>query len=194
MSVNLGVLTALFVVLCRIALAETPTDRPQGLMWNRSGLPATIPLQVKTAAGTDHVLYLSDVDNGARVLAAYIRGGEFFRVVVPPGRYRLQFDAGREWLGEVALFGPETTQFEIVEPFVFASGTARREGHIVDLRDPERVTSKGVAVCQRWALDPSSLKIPDVAGRVEAQSKTALPLPPEPMRAPRYDTYSRNCN
>jgi len=188
-----GVLVALVLAACSAAFAETSADRPQGLMWHRSGLAATIPLQIKTTAGTDHVLYLSDVETGERVLAAYIRGGEFFRVVVPPGRYRLQFDAGRDWQGEAALFGPETAQFEILEPFVFASGVARREGHIVDLRDPERVTSRGVAVCQRWARDPDTLRVPDLTGVVEVPAD-GLARRPEALPSPRYDVYSQFCD
>ena len=60
-------------------------DRPRaGLMWNRSGLPATLPLVVKTTPGRDHVVFLGDDDNGD-IMAGYIRGGDFFRLLVPPG-------------------------------------------------------------------------------------------------------------
>ena len=45
-----------------VAVAE---DRPRaGLMWNRSGLPATFPLVVKTPAGDDYVLFVADPQDG----------------------------------------------------------------------------------------------------------------------------------
>ena len=70
--------------------ADTVATPPAGLMWNRTGLPAVFPLQVKTPPGQDHVLTLIDADTGTDALAAYIKGGAFFKVLVPPGTYRFK--------------------------------------------------------------------------------------------------------
>jgi hypothetical protein len=107
-------------------------------MWNRSGLPAVFPLQIKTAPGPDYMLRLIDVQSGKPVLAAYIEGGRFFRVLVPPGTFRLHFASGLIWRGEEDLFGPGTSteQFELQQPLRFGTrGLGRKAGHIIDLRD-----------------------------------------------------------
>jgi hypothetical protein len=84
----------LVLVLALPALSAFAEERPQGLLWNRSGLPATIPLQIKTNAGVDYFLTLRDVERDRVVLAAYVWGGEFFQVLVPPGRFELVFASG----------------------------------------------------------------------------------------------------
>ena len=66
-------------------------NQKPGLIWNRSGLPAVFPLQVKTLSGRDFVLTLVDEDTRLEALAAYIVGGAFFKVLVPPGTYTLRF-------------------------------------------------------------------------------------------------------
>ncbi len=76
---------------------------------------------------------------GENVLAAYIRGGEFFRVLVPPGRYELLFASGSDWRGEAALFGPATQRFELDAPLDFQAKMSRKDGHLIDLRAPTDV-------------------------------------------------------
>src|SRR6056297_186762 len=80
---------------------DAPSPTSAGLMWNRTGLPAVFPLQVKTPPGQDYVLTLIDADTGADALAAYIEGGAFFKVLVPPGTFRLKFAAGDVWHGQI---------------------------------------------------------------------------------------------
>ena len=126
------ILAFLLLLLPAPALAEL---RPQGLMWNRSGLPATLPLQVRTDPGRDWYLTLVRPDTGQAVLAAYVRGGTVFRVLVPPGDYFVRFAYGNGWRGETALFGPGTGHLEIDGPLHFGvEGTSRRVGHLIDLR------------------------------------------------------------
>lgn len=166
-------------------------ERPLGLLWNRSGLPARLPLQIKTAAGADYLLHLRDVQNGRDVLAAYVRGGGFFRVLVPPGRYELQFASGTDWQGEAALFGPGTRRFVLVPPLTFAASVTKKEGHLVDLRDLADITTRGFAICQRFVLDPDSLNRP---GPPIWQPGTWLPSDgPREYPVPRYDLVSRIC-
>lgn len=107
-----------------------------GLVWNRTGLPAVFPLQVKTAAGQDYFLKLIEDETGKDALAAYIVGGAFFKVLVPPGTYILRFDTGRVWQGEDALFGPgdDTLTFELEHPLTFEiRDFATKAGRLVDI-------------------------------------------------------------
>ncbi len=107
-----------------------------GLMWNRTGLPAVFPLQVKTPAGQDYFLTLINDETGEDALAAYLEGGEFFRVLVPPGIFRLNFAAGDVWQGEEALFGSgkNTRTFELEKPLTFKiRGLGAKAGHLVNL-------------------------------------------------------------
>ncbi|MCV3272074.1 hypothetical protein [Roseobacter sinensis] len=115
---------------------QTPLAQPAGLMWNRTGLPAVFPLQVKSRAGRDYVLTLIDNETGAEALAAYIEGGAFFNVLVPPGVYRVRFAAGRVWQDERELFGPGalTEHFELEAPLTFEiRNPGIKAGHIIDL-------------------------------------------------------------
>ncbi|WP_411352575.1 hypothetical protein PNH50_06330 [Leisingera aquaemixtae] len=131
-------LLALLACLLPAAVpAQTSPAPPRaGLMWNRTGLPAVFPLQVKTPAGADYYLTLSDAETGAAALAAYIEGGAFFKVLVPPGRYVLRFASGERWQGEDRLFGPgaQTQRFELPQVLEFAiRGAGIKAGHAVTL-------------------------------------------------------------
>ncbi len=152
-------LLALIVLICLLPLAALAEDRPRGLLWSRTDLPRTFPLQVKSNPGTDYLVTLTDTETGEAVLAAYIRGGEFFRVLVPPGRFLLDFASGPHWQGDESLFGPETKHFTLETPLTFeVTGTARKGGQIVDLRGPLTIATKTIGICQRFALDPESLR------------------------------------
>ncbi|MBY6055580.1 hypothetical protein [Leisingera daeponensis] len=148
-----GLLAGLLLCLAPV-LAEQPRT---GLMWNRTGLPAVFPLQVKTPAGADYYLVLSG--SGGDALAAYIEGGAFFKVLVPPGRYVLRIASGSGWQSEDRLFGPETLVFEMPEPLDFAvRGAGIKAGHLVTLaRQPRggglRAEVKGQFVCQIASLE-----------------------------------------
>jgi len=136
-----------------------PTNVTPGLMWNRSGLPAVFPLQVKTSTGQDYFLTLIDTETGKDTLAAFIIGGEFFKVLVPPGTFVVRFAAGDIWQGETTRFGPGTmtTVFELEQSLRFSiAGPGMKAGHLVDLTGNARgqlVTAKvkSQSICQ--ALD-----------------------------------------
>ncbi len=140
------------VILLLSSIAEA-AERPEGLMWNRSGLAATLPLQVKTKSGSDFLLLLREVGSEEAVLAAYIRGGEFFRVLTPPGSYDLLFVSGTEWHGEVAQFGPDSRRFVLYPPLTFGATASRKNGYLVDLRDAGNITIRDLAICQRLEFD-----------------------------------------
>jgi len=135
------------------AQTESSKHPSHGLMWNKTGLPAVFPLQVKTTKGKNYVLLLSDPQTGADVLAAYITGGQFFRVLVPPGTFRVRFAYGVTWLDDGAMFGEagKTNIIEMPEPMTFqVLGLGRKTGHLIDLtRDqPSRMTQARLSNCQ----------------------------------------------
>lgn len=151
----------LALVLCAapsFAPAEDARKPPQaaGLMWNRSGLPAVFPLQVKTSAGQDYLLTLVDDDTGEDALAAFIEGGTFFKVLVPPGVFRLRFATGEHWQGEEALFGSgeKTHIFELETPLTFkVLSLGTKAGHLVDITGidagkPLQARVKDQVICQ----------------------------------------------
>ena len=134
-----------------------------GLMWNRTGLPAVFPLQVKSPIGRDYVLTLVDDETGVSALAAYINGGAFFRVLVPPGTFRVRFAAGTDWRGEEALFGPGalTETFDLEQPLTFeVRNPGIKAGHLIDLSlaapgQMARAETAEQFLCQtvRWLYD-----------------------------------------
>ena len=136
------------VLALLLALPASADERPPGgLLWNRSGLPATLPLQVHSPAGLDHVVMLTHPDETAAKVAGYVRGGAFFRILVPPGDWQISFASGTDWQGEPALFGPETRRVALPDPLHFGvADGARLEGHVLRLetRDGDtRVASVG---------------------------------------------------
>jgi len=184
----------LFFVLAMSALSALAEERPQGLMWNRSGLPATLPLLIKTNAGADYFLNLRDVERDKVVLAAYVRGGEFFQVLVPPGRFELVFASGDAWQGEARLFGVNTHLFKLDQPLRFRATMSQRRGHMVDLTQARGTTISDLAKCQRLALDPESLR--NRKGQFDPllRDPSGAPEAWPDMPAPRYDVETHVCS
>ncbi|OED49807.1 hypothetical protein AB838_05305 [Rhodobacteraceae bacterium (ex Bugula neritina AB1)] len=171
-------------MLCQPYPAQAGPDTGQqraGLLWNRTGLPAVFPLQVKTPAGADYFLTLTDQKTGEDALAAFIKGGAFFKVLVPPGLFVLRFASGKEWQGEDALFGPDTRHFEMPEPLEFAvRGIGGKAGHVVTLRRPRPGRSwlaalKSQSICQiaRLEIPHSALLDPQPGRRLRQLSLDA---------------------
>lgn len=185
-----------FLLICLwLPLTAAAEDRPRaGIMWNRSGLPATFPLQVRTLPGKDYVVFLVEPASGSEVMAGYIRGGQFFRLLVPPGRWLVRFAGGREWQGEAELFGAGTDWTETDEPLEFRIlGTSRRSGYLITLIEQNGSMKIVDAMAQDWCQialwsrewrdfppepDARDDDIPDVFGRVFPDaSALAIPEP-----------------
>ncbi|NCQ22829.1 MAG: hypothetical protein COW54_15710 [Rhodobacteraceae bacterium CG17_big_fil_post_rev_8_21_14_2_50_63_15] len=139
--------------------ADTGDSPPRtGLLWLSSSLPAVFPLQVRTRAGQDYYLTLIHDETGQATLAAYIVGGDFFRVLVPPGRYELHLASGTHWQDEDRLFGARTRFYKMGAPLLFETrGIGTKAGHIVDLRALDEPTAavsvSPLAICQRYGAD-----------------------------------------
>ncbi|EKE45661.1 hypothetical protein OCGS_0278 [Oceaniovalibus guishaninsula JLT2003] len=145
---------ALLVLLMAGAAMAAPDH---GLMWNRSGLPATLPLQIRTDPGRDHYITLRDAATGDPALAAYIEGGRFFRVLVPPGTFVLDVASGTDWLDEDRLFGPRTETMTFDEALTFGvTGIGTKRGHLIDLRGVSVMAEaemRDIGLCQWIARD-----------------------------------------
>ncbi|MEM6889018.1 MAG: hypothetical protein AAF636_12855 [Pseudomonadota bacterium] len=137
------VLMALVYVLAGPASAEDNTQAPRdelvpqhGLAWNRTGLPLVFPLQVKTVPGQFYYLTLRETVKGEPVVAAFIDGGRFFRVLVPPGDFFVRFATGQAWHNDELLFGPGalTEVIDLPAPLTFkVVNFGTKGGHIIDL-------------------------------------------------------------
>lgn len=176
-------LCAVLLLVLSAAMAQAKDDPPrQGLMWNRTGLPAVFPLQVKTLVGQNYVLLLSDYQSNADVLGAYIIGGEFFRVLVPPGTYRVRFASGIKWQGEDKMFGTlgQTKVIEMPEPLTFeVVGLRTKKGHLIDLTtlasgEATQATNSPLHICQSIML---AAKNEFAALSEGAQRQSRLPRP-----------------
>ncbi len=181
------------------ALASEPmSPPPAGLLWLRSDLPAVFPLQVKTAPGRDYHLTLTDTATGKDTLAAYIRGGAFFRVLVPPGRYSARFALGTVWKGADALFGAATKMHELSEPLRFGTrGIGRKAGHLVDLRGlidtRQAVKTRSLSICQSVRLDLQDVTETPFDPGTDTLRRLTLGDLDLPRRVPRPRIYSRVC-
>ena len=152
-------------LLLSSVLAQSAESEParHGLLWNRTGLPAVFPLQVRTAAGAEFFMLLSDADTGVPALAGYIKGGRFFKVLVPPGVYTVEFATGPVWQDEQALFGIDsTTMIELPEALGFGVvGLSTKAGHMVDLRQWETdILVQDSFDCQRIRLAKGPRPLP----------------------------------
>ena len=143
-----------------LALPLWAGDAPRhGLMWNRTGLPLTFPLVIRTDPGQDYHVLLRHAQDGAPALAAFIEGGRFFRVLAPPGTYRVEISHGTDWQDETRLFGPQTELITLAEPLTFAvRNYATRGGHLIDLRwmqsQEVSLRTRPVKLCQSLVLQP----------------------------------------
>ena len=124
------------MLLLVLAMPVMAADAPRhGLMWNRTGLPLVFPLVVRTDPGRSYHVLLREVDTGEAALAAYIEGGRYFRVLTPPGTYRVEISHGQDWVSEEQLFGARTGLIRVAEPLTFqVESFTSKGGHFIDLR------------------------------------------------------------
>lgn len=175
------------LVLCLLLFGLPAWAAPgHGLIENRTGLPLTLPLQVKTDAGRDVYLVMRDAKTTEIAVTAYIEGGRFFRLLMPPGTYTLHAAVGREWKGEDELFGTETEFHTLPQALGFRAGMTRKRGHLIDLRalgEMAEAPTRGIALCQD--LGPAPAPARPVAprhrtGSIAPEVPGGYPHPPGP--------------
>ena len=173
---------ALLLLILVLPLAALAQDRPRvGLIWNRSGLPATLPLQVRSPPGRDHVIFLTRADMDTPEVTGFIQGGAFFRLLVPPGEWRIRIASGTDWQGEDALFGPETEWQELPETLRFGAGKSRLNGHVLTLEEGA-ITVAPQAICRLPQWHAGTFDDEDPVGR--------QPREPQPLHPQRRPTYT----
>lgn len=178
-------LRALILMLLLPTVACAAPRPVTGLLRNESGLPATIPLQVRAPDGQDYAVILAD-DDGAPVISGYLRGGEVLRLLVPPGQHRLMIAAGppEGWQGPQDLFGGQTQVLDL--PLTFRIDGNRREGHSIALERHGR----GVRLSDR--RNRTICQIPEW----EVERRTEIAPGGTVLRwlDPRLETRSRPCD
>ncbi|MEP0046671.1 MAG: hypothetical protein ABJC87_07595 [Roseobacter sp.] len=131
-------------------------DPPQtGLIWNKTGLPAVFPLQIKTPKGQDYLMTLVDHETKMPALSAFIVGGAFFKVLVPPGVFKVHFAQGENWQNDEDLFGAgKTLHFTLENTLRFAVlDVGTKGGHVIDMtKGASEIAIKGQYICQRVAV------------------------------------------
>ncbi len=176
------------------AFGQTPDQTPgQGLIENRTGLPLTLPLQVKMPQDRDAYIVLSDAETDETAVTAYAGAGRFFRLLVPPGTYVFRAALGTGWQGPEDLFGEATRIYRHPDPLTFrVRGLARKEGHLIDLSgidDADGVEASALALCQSFgpmARAPArqgTVRPGDAPGTprsVAPEIPFGYPLPPGP--------------
>lgn len=106
-----------------------------GLLWNKSGLPLVFPLHVQTDVGLALYVRLHELDRGEAQMAAFHPGNDpLFRVLCPPGGWRLVISTGRVWEDEEQMFGAGTEVLYDNEVSFGVIGMRTRQGVLVDLR------------------------------------------------------------
>lgn len=183
--------------------AGSQSPPPAGVLWNLTGLPAVFPLQVKTQPGRDYMLTLIDMDTGAEAFAAFVEGGAFFKVLVPPGTFRVRFATGDVWQGEKHLFGSgrDTRVFDLPELLTFETrGLGVKAGHVVTLPDlgPQKRTAVTVAdqlICQsfrpQFPVPDDTFPVPPALRYAEQSDRLRDAHDTGPLDHPRYNTPSR---
>jgi hypothetical protein len=147
-------LRALIVMIALLPAAGFAETRPAtGIFIKNNPLPATIPLQVRTIVGHDFFVALSDQESGEPVISGYIRGGDFFRLLVPPGDHVVTITVGQpaDWQGPQTGFGANAEAVTL--PLTFAiTGRSRRQGHQITLRIQDgslmMAAQQDQAICQ----------------------------------------------
>jgi hypothetical protein len=90
------------------------------------------PLGIKSSAGSNYYVKLVNL-RGQTTMTAFVRGGQYFEMLVPLGTYELRYAAGDTWYGEHLLFGHNTTYSKARELFDFTYDGTQYSGYTVEL-------------------------------------------------------------
>lgn len=92
--------------------------------------PHNPPFSIKTPVGGDNYYFkLKDSSTNTVIMTGFVRSGETLKTNVPSGTYYLETAGGRDWQGDVNLFGSFTQLQRSNEPLVFSGYS----GHIVSM-------------------------------------------------------------
>ncbi|MFU8866286.1 MAG: hypothetical protein ACNA7O_20515 [Rhodobacterales bacterium] len=130
--------------------------------------------------------------------AAFIKGGVFFKALVPPGVFTVSFVTGETSRDEEELFGlgAETQGFTLAEPLTFGiRGVSIKAGHVVDISEDlsgedSEIEVKDQLICQSSRVEFSR------ARDVDPRSDYFDPKPDESgtyRLEERRSVYSRFC-
>ncbi|WP_375260517.1 hypothetical protein [Palleronia sp.] len=172
------------LVLCLLLLGLPAWAAPDhGLIENRTGLPLTLPLQVRTEPGRDVYLVMRDAATTEIAVIAYIEGGRFFQLLMPPGTYTMHTAIGREWRDAEELFGKDTEFHTLPEALTFRAGMTRKRGHLVDLTARDRLAEapvRDIALCQYYGAAPA----PERPAPPRDQTRSIAPEVPDGFPRP----------
>jgi hypothetical protein len=98
----------------------------------RPSVKPVAPLGIKSRSGSNYYVKLVNL-RGQTAMTAFIRGGQYFEMLVPLGTYELKYAAGNTWYGEHQLFGQNTVYSKANELFDFTFDGTRYSGYTVEL-------------------------------------------------------------
>jgi ribosomal protein L40E len=99
---------------------HAPLMLPQTGVVERELEEGNAPLEIHTSPSTgNYFVKINNIQTGATVIKAFIRSGEIFSTTLPTGEYELKYANGKNWYGEIDLFGPETSYSKAGETFSF---------------------------------------------------------------------------
>lgn len=91
------------------------------------------PLEIKTRPGSNYFLKVVDWTTKAKVLTAFIRGGEPFETKVPVGSYEIRYATGQTWYGLIFDFGEGASYARCDDRFDFHRTAYGFSGYTVEL-------------------------------------------------------------
>jgi len=95
------------------ARAPLPVFVKTGVMRMRKGRPGVAPLRIEASSKGDYVIKLLNAQDQGEEMLIYVRAGASFETKVPLGTYIIRGASGAFWYGEPALFGDDTSYFQL---------------------------------------------------------------------------------
>lgn len=116
-----------------------PKFMNNGVLRARKGQQALAPFKIETPSGSDFLVKLINIKDGAEEILLFVRADSSLQVNIPFGAYKIRGASGATWYGEPHLFGKKTRYFRLVgkndkdDTFKFARDGNIARGHVVRL-------------------------------------------------------------